>query len=86
MTELNITSAEFDHDPGAVMKAAEQGPVFITEDGVPTYVVTTFEHYMDSLAKSGRMGTTLAELGRAFGGLNLDTESENDLSEPADFS
>jgi hypothetical protein len=72
MAELNITSAEFDRDPGAAMKAAEQGSVFITEDKVPAYVVTTFEHYVDSLVKNGKMGTTLAELGRAFSGLDLD--------------
>ncbi|MGD9881180.1 MAG: type II toxin-antitoxin system Phd/YefM family antitoxin [Reyranella sp.] len=39
------TSCEFNHDFGRARKAAERGPVFITDRGKPAYVLLTIEDY-----------------------------------------
>ena len=41
----NMTSREFNQDTSGAKKAAEQGPVFITDRGRPAHVLLTFEAY-----------------------------------------
>ena len=38
-----LTSREFDQETGRAKKAADQGPVFITDRGQPSYVLLSFE-------------------------------------------
>lgn len=40
-----ISSREFNQDTGGAKKAAERGPVFITDRGRPSYVLLTFDAY-----------------------------------------
>ena len=40
-----FSSREFIQDTAGAMKAAENGPVYITERGRPTHVLLTFEAY-----------------------------------------
>lgn len=40
-----ITSREFNQDVGAVKRAAQQGPVFITDRGEPSHVLLSIEEY-----------------------------------------
>jgi prevent-host-death family protein len=40
-----MSSREFNQDTGRAKKAAEQGPVFITDRGRPAHVLLTFEEY-----------------------------------------
>jgi prevent-host-death family protein len=40
-----ITSREFNQDAGGAKKAAEKGPVIITDRGRPAHVLLSFEHY-----------------------------------------
>lgn len=40
-----MTSREFNQDASGAKKAAEQGPVIITDRGRPAHVLLTFEEY-----------------------------------------
>jgi prevent-host-death family protein len=40
-----LTSREFNHDTGRAKKAAQQGPVFITDRGRPAHVLLTIEEF-----------------------------------------
>jgi prevent-host-death family protein len=40
-----LTSPAFDQDTGSAKKAAENGPVFITDHGQPAHVLLTIEDY-----------------------------------------
>lgn len=40
-----ISSREFNHDAGKAKKAAEEGPVFITDRGVPKHVLLSVKLY-----------------------------------------
>jgi len=40
-----VSSREFNQDTGGAKKAAERGPVFITDRGQPSYVLLTFDAY-----------------------------------------
>ncbi len=40
-----LTSPAFDQDTGSAKKAAENGAVFITDDGQPAHVLLTIEDY-----------------------------------------
>ena len=45
MTITTLSSREFNQDSGRAKKAAERGPVFITDRGKPAHVLLTIEHY-----------------------------------------
>ncbi|MGH9322411.1 MAG: type II toxin-antitoxin system prevent-host-death family antitoxin [Vicinamibacteria bacterium] len=40
-----LTSREFNQDTGGAKKAAEKGPVYITDRGRPSHVLLTFADY-----------------------------------------
>ena len=42
---ISLTSREFNQDTGKAKKAAESGPVFITDRGKPAHVLLTIEDY-----------------------------------------
>ncbi len=44
-----MTSREFNQDTSRAKKAAERGPVFITDRGRPAHVLLTFEAYENLL-------------------------------------
>lgn len=45
MTITTLTSREFNQDAGRAKKAAEQGPVFITDRGRPAHVLLSIDDY-----------------------------------------
>ena len=45
MTITTISSREFNQDAGGAKKAAEKGPVIITDRGRPAHVLLSFETY-----------------------------------------
>ena len=45
MAAKKLTSREFNQDTGGAKKAAEGGPVFITDRGRPSHVLITFADY-----------------------------------------
>jgi PHD/YefM family antitoxin component YafN of YafNO toxin-antitoxin module len=57
MIITTLTSREFDQDTSQARKAAERGPVFITEDGRLSYVLLTIDDYW----RRAGAGMSLAE-------------------------
>ena len=53
MGVTTLSSREFNQDAGRAKKAAENGPVFITDRGRPAHVLLTIEAYRE-LAGGGR--------------------------------
>jgi prevent-host-death family protein len=45
MTVTTISSREFNQDAGGAKRAAEKGPVIITDRGRPSHVLLSFEDY-----------------------------------------
>lgn len=45
MAATKLTSREFNQDTGGAKKAAEKGPVFITDRGRPSHVLLTIAEY-----------------------------------------
>jgi prevent-host-death family protein len=45
MSITTLTSREFNHDTGRAKKAAQQGPVFITDRGRPAHVLLSIEEF-----------------------------------------
>lgn len=45
MAITTLSSREFNQDAGKAKKAAESGPVFITDRGRPAHVLLTIEEY-----------------------------------------
>ncbi len=42
---IKVSSREFNQNTGGAKKAAERGPVFITDRGRPSYVLLSFDAY-----------------------------------------
>ena len=42
---MKLSSREFNQDSGGAKRAAEDGPVFITDRGRPSHVLLTFDDY-----------------------------------------
>ena len=53
MTVTTLTSREFNQDTSRAKKAADRGPVFITDRGRPAHVLLSIEEYR-RLAGNGR--------------------------------
>ena len=45
MTTIQLSSRAFSHDPGGARKAAEAGPVIITDRGKPAHVFLSIAEY-----------------------------------------
>jgi prevent-host-death family protein len=45
MPVTTVTSREFNQDSGRAKKAAEKGPVFITDRGQPSHVLLSIDDY-----------------------------------------
>lgn len=85
MSITTITSREFNHDRGGAKKAAQKGPVFITDRGRPSLVLMTADEYRRLTGKK----KDLAELLFMPGAEDIEFDIPklpNDFSRPADFS
>jgi prevent-host-death family protein len=49
-----ISSREFNQDAGGAKRAAETGPVIITDRGRPSHVLLSFEEYRKLTGSGGR--------------------------------
>ena len=56
----HISSREFNQDTAGAKKAAERGPVYITDRGRPAHVLLTYEAY-EQLTGGGQVLERLAE-------------------------
>ncbi len=84
MTITTLSSRQFNQDASRAKKAAQAGPVIITDRGRPAHVLLTFDAYK----KMTGVRTKIADL-LAMPGIE-DVEFEplklRDLARPADFS
>jgi len=55
-----ISSRDFNQDAGGAKKAAERGPVIITDRGRPAHVLLSFDHYQKLLGAGPSLLEALA--------------------------
>jgi prevent-host-death family protein len=51
MPTTKLSSREFNQDTGRAKRAAQKGPVIVTERGRPSHVLLTFESYEQLVGK-----------------------------------
>ena len=56
----SISSREFNQDVSKAKRAAEQGPVFITDRGTPAHVLLTIEAYQKLVNKTDSVADLLS--------------------------
>lgn len=56
----SISSREFNQDVSKAKRAAEQGPVFITDRGTPAHVLLTIEAYHSLVKKEDSVAALLS--------------------------
>lgn len=60
MTITTFSSRQFNQDASRAKRAAEAGPVFITDRGHPAHVLLTFSEYQRLTGKEARIADLLA--------------------------
>ena len=60
MSITTISSREFNQDAGGAKKAAEKGPVIITDRGQPAHVLLSFDDYQKLLGAGPSLFEALA--------------------------
>lgn len=84
MSTTTISSREFNQDAGGAKKAADKGPVIITDRGRPAHVLLSFEDYRKLLGKGPSLLETLAQ--KEVGDFDFDPpRMGDDISRPADL-
>lgn len=83
MTITTMTSREFNQDASRAKRAAEAGPVFITDRGRPAHVLLTADAYQTLAGKSTSLAEALAMPGGAE--IEFDPPHLRTLHRPADL-
>jgi prevent-host-death family protein len=65
MAVTTLTSREFNQDTSGAKKAAQRGPVFITDRGRPAHVLLTIEDYQRLTGGNMSLAEALAQPGGA---------------------
>ena len=76
MSITTLTSREFNQDTGRAKKAAEDGPVFITDRGKPARVLLSIVEYKRLMGLSEKISDLLALPGSEDVGLDLPRRRE----------
>jgi prevent-host-death family protein len=84
MTMTTLSSQDFDQDISRARKAASEGPVLITEQGKPAYVLLSIEDYQRITGKSRNIADLLAMPGLAD--IEFDPLRSRELARPIDLS
>jgi prevent-host-death family protein len=79
-----MTSREFNQDTGGAKKAAEDGPVIITDRGKPAHVLMTFEDYV-KLSGKGKTIVDLLSATPGVGDIDFEIPRDRSLPKPATF-
>ncbi len=79
----NMSSREFNQDTSGAKKAAERGPVYITDRGRPAHVLLTFDAY-EELVGPHRVLDLLAEPA-GVADIDFAPPSHGDVALPASF-
>ena len=84
MTITTLSSREFNQKASDAKKAANKGPVFITDRGRPAHVLLSIEDYQQITASRQKIADLLAMPG--IEDVELEIPPLRDLARPADFS
>lgn len=84
MTITTLSSREFNQSASEAKKAANKGPVFITDRGKPAHVLMSMALYQSLTGSHQKIADLLAMPGTED--LDLDIPPLRDLARPADFS
>jgi prevent-host-death family protein len=84
MTVTTVTSRQFNQDASGAKKAAQKGPVFITDRGRPAHVLLTIEDYRRLAGGEMSLAEALAQPGDAAD-FEVDLPRLDRLFKPADF-
>jgi prevent-host-death family protein len=84
MSITTFSSRQFNQDASKAKKAAETGPVFITDRGRPAHVLLTFDEYTRITGGRTKIADLLAMPG--IEDLELEIPRLSDLAQPADLS
>lgn len=79
-----LTSREFNQETSRAKKAADQGPVFITDRGRPSHVLLSIDEYRRLTGTGGRIADLLAMPG--VEDIELELPTLRDLPNVADLS
>ena len=85
MTITTMTSREFNQDASRAKRAAEAGPVFITDRGRTAHVLLTADAYQALAGKSATLADALAMPAGAENEFEFDPPRLRILLRPADF-
>lgn len=84
MTITTLSSRQFNQDAGKAKKAAQAGPVIITDRGRPAHVLLTFDEYKKLTGDRTKIADLLAMPGIAD--IELDVPRLRDLPRAAELS
>lgn len=79
-----MTSREFNQDTGGAKKAAQDGPVYITDRGKPAHVLMTFDDFK-KLSGNGKSIVELLSATPGVGDIEFEIPKFDDLARPATF-
>jgi prevent-host-death family protein len=85
MTITTLTSREFNQDTSRAKKAAQKGPVFITDRGKPAHVLLSIEEYR-RLSNKGRSIIDTLGMPPGIEDVELEIPPMRDLARSADFT
>jgi prevent-host-death family protein len=84
MGVTTISSRDFNQDAGGAKKAAEKGPVIITDRGRPSHVLLSYEAYRKLTGAGMSLAEALAQ--KESGDFDFDPpRMGNDISRTVDF-
>lgn len=84
MTITTLSSREFNQDTSRAKKAAQKGPVFITDRGKPAHVLLSIQEYQ-RLTNKGRSIVDMLAMPRGTEDIEFDPPRLNIKLKPADF-
>ncbi len=84
MTITTLSSRQFNQDASRAKKAAQAGPVIITDRGRPAHVLLTFDAYKKMTGVRTKIADLLAMPG--IEDVDIAFPKLRDLARPADFS
>jgi prevent-host-death family protein len=85
MATKRLTSREFNQDTGGAKKAAEKGPVYITDRGRPSHVLLTFADY-ERLTRNQPSIIELLSKPAGVEDIDFDAPASREKARPARFA
>ncbi|SER27580.1 type II toxin-antitoxin system Phd/YefM family antitoxin [Giesbergeria anulus] len=84
MAVMTLSSRDFNQGVSEAKRAANEGPVFITDRGKPAHVLMSIELYQRLTRGRQKIADLLAMPGVAD--IELDVQRSSELAQAADFS